>query len=392
MKGLYFDLIGGASGDMILGALVDAGLSIDVLRSELSRLNIPEFEINSSRVEKNGFSAVKVNVDVTDQPPERHLEEINQIIHKSSLSDSVKSRALRVFENIAQTEARIHNKPVDQVHLHELGGTDTIIDVTGALIGLEILEITSISSSPVPVGRGFIKGAHGQIPLPSPATLSLLKGVPVFGREVEAELVTPTGAALLVEIAEDFGPPPPMVIESIGYGAGGRDLPIPNLLRILVGDITDTGASTFERLLVLETNLDDLNPEIYPYVVDRLFTEGALDVTMIPIQMKKNRPGTQIQVLCDHFQGEKLKSILFQETTTLGIRRYHVDRHALARRTVTVKTPFGDIRVKVAVTDQGAEKISPEYEDCKLLAEESNLPISQIYQEALQAYQDSIKK
>ena len=391
MKGLYFDLIGGASGDMILGALIDAGLSIDELRDKLRGLNIPEFEVVSSQIDKNGFSAVKVDVKVTDQTPERHLNEINEIIHQSNLSDSVKEQALWIFEIIAQTEARIHNKPIEQVHLHELGGTDTIIDVTGALIGLEILEVASIFCSPVPVGRGFINGAHGQIPLPAPATVSLLKGVPIYGREIEAELVTPTGAALLVELAEDFGPPPPMVIQSIGYGAGGRDLPIPNLLRILVGDFKGTGTSTFERLLLLETNLDDLNPEIYPYVADRLFSEGALDVTMIPIQMKKNRPGTQIQVLCNHSQGEKLKSILFQETTTLGIRQYYVDRQVLARRIVSVPTQFGDIRVKVAITDQGAEKISPEYEDCRILAEESNLPITKIYHEALQAYQELAK-
>jgi uncharacterized protein (TIGR00299 family) protein len=391
MKGLYFDLIGGASGDMILGALVDAGLSIDTLRDELRGLNIPEFEINSTRVEKNGFSAVKVDVKVTDQPPERHLEQINEIIMQSSLSEPVKARAIRIFENIAQVEAKIHNKTLDQVHLHELGGTDTIIDVTGTLIGLEILEISSIFCSPVPVGRGFIDGVHGQIPLPAPATLSLLKGVPILGSEIEAELVTPTGAALLSDLAEDFGPPPAMVIQSIGYGAGGRDLPIPNILRILVGDLTESETNVFERLLVLETNLDDLNPEIYPYVVDRLFSEGALDVTMIPIQMKKNRPGTQIQVLCKHTEGEKLKSILFQETTTLGIRQYYVDRQALARRIVSVSTPHGDIRVKVAVTDQGTEKISPEYEDCRILAEESNLPITKIYHEALQAYRESTK-
>ena len=388
MKGLYFDLIGGASGDMILGALVDAGLPMDTLRNELRGLNIPEFKISSTRVEKSGFSAVKVDVTITDQPPERHLEQINEIIQQSSLSDFVKERALRIFLNIAQAEAGIHDKPVEQVHLHELGGTDTIIDITGALIGLELLEITSIYASPVPLGRGFIQGAHGQIPLPAPATIALLKGVPVFGREIEAELVTPTGAALLVELAENFGPPPPMVIQSVGYGAGGRDLPLPNLLRILVGDVAGPGPGTLERLLILETNLDDLNPEIYPYVFDRLLTEGALDVTMIPIQMKKNRPGTQIQVLCNHHLGEKLKSVLFQETTTLGIRQYQVDRQALARRLVTVTTPYGDIRVKVALTDLGTEKISPEYEDCRKKAEESKLPITKIYQEALQAYHD----
>ena len=392
MKVLYFDLIGGASGDMILGALVDAGLPINKLSKALQGLNLSEFKIKSHKVEKKGFSATKVDVQVTKQPPERHLDEIKEIIHKSSLSDHVKTRAITIFERIAETEADIHNQPVDQVHLHELGGTDTIVDITGTLTALELLDIATVYASPIPLGKGFTTGAHGQIPLPSPATTALLKGVPVFGRDIEAELVTPTGAALLAELAVDFGPPPPMVVSSIGYGAGGRDLPIPNLLRVLVGELDTATQESPERLMILETNLDDLNPEIYPYVIDCLFASGALDVTLTPIQMKKNRPGTLLKVLCQPHSSEKMRSIIFQETTTLGVRQYQIDRYTLPRKIETVSTSYGKIRVKVAETDAGIQKISPEYEDCRIAAEKNQVPITQIYQETLRVYHDGGSK
>jgi uncharacterized protein (TIGR00299 family) protein len=388
MKVLYFDLIGGASGDMILGALVDAGLSIDILIELLAGLNINEFDIQAKIVEKNGFCATKVDVLVTEQPPERHLEEIKDIIQKSSLPQTVQNRALQIFERIAGTEAAIHNKPVDQVHLHELGGTDTIIDITGTLLALEHLEISKIYASPVPLGKGFIKGAHGQIPLPAPATVALLKGVPVYGRDIDAELITPTGAALLTDLVDDFGPAPPMVLETIGYGAGGRDLPIPNLLRVLIGEITPAESATLNRLAVLETNLDDLNPEIYPYVIESLFSAGALDVTLSPIQMKKNRPGTQIQVLCELFEIDSMKSILFRETTTLGIKQILVDRYALPRTIQKIETPYGKIRVKIAEISPDLKKISPEFEDCRRAAQKHGIPITQIYQETIRSFQE----
>ncbi len=388
MKVLYFDLIGGASGDMILGALVDAGLSLDKLKELLAGLNLNEFDIQAKIVDKNGFCATKVDVLVTEQPPERHLKEIKDIIQKSSLPQTVQNRALQIFERIAETEAAIHNKSIDQVHLHELGGTDTIIDITGTLLALEHLEISKIYASPVPLGKGFIKGAHGQIPLPAPATVALLKGIPVYGRDIDAELVTPTGAALLAELVDDFGPAPPLVLETVGYGAGGRDLPIPNLLRVLIGEISSTDSGTINRLAVLETNLDDLNPEIYPYVIESLFSAGALDVTLTPIQMKKNRPGTQIQVLCEPSDIDTLISILFRETTTLGIKQFLVDRYALPRTIRDVETPYGKIRVKIAEISPDQNKISPEFEDCRRAAQEHGIPISQIYQEIIRSFQE----
>jgi len=388
MKVLYFDLIGGASGDMILGAMVDAGLSIDILKKLLAGLNLNEFDILAKIVDKNGFCATKVDVLVTEQPPERHLKEIKDIIQKSSLPRTVQNRALQIFERIAGAEAAIHNKSVDQVHLHELGGTDTIIDITGALLALEHLEISKIYASPVPMGKGFVKGAHGQIPLPAPATAALLKGIPVYGRDIDAELVTPTGAALLADLVDDFGPAPPMILETIGYGAGGRDLPIPNLLRVLIGEITPAESATLNRLAVLETNLDDLNPEIYPYVIESLFSAGALDVTLSPVQMKKNRPGTQIQVLCEPVEVDAMRSILFQETTTLGIKQIMVDRYALPRTIQEVETPYGKIRVKIAKISPDIKKISPEFEDCRKAAQKHGIPISQIYQETIHSFQE----
>jgi len=363
-------------------------LSIDILKKLLAGLNLNEFDILAKIVDKNGFCATKVDVLVTEQPPERHLKEIKDIIQKSSLPQTVQNRALQIFERIAGAEAAIHNKSVDQVHLHELGGTDTIIDITGALLALEHLEISKIYASPVPMGKGFVKGAHGQIPLPAPATAALLKGIPVYGRDIDAELVTPTGAALLADLVDDFGPAPPMILETIGYGAGGRDLPIPNLLRVLIGEITPAESATLNRLAVLETNLDDLNPEIYPYVIESLFSAGALDVTLSPVQMKKNRPGTQIQVLCEPVEVDAMRSILFQETTTLGIKQIMVDRYALPRTIQEVETPYGKIRVKIAKISPDIKKISPEFEDCRKAAQKHGIPISQIYQETIHSFQE----
>jgi len=388
MKTLYFDLIGGASGDMILGALVDTGLSIDTLRNLLEALNLSEFTIQAEKVDKNGFSATKVDIHVKKQPPERHLDEIKTIIQNSSLSKSIQTRAILIFERIAETEAAIHNKTIDQVHLHELGGTDTIIDVVGTLLALDHLGISSVYASPVPLGKGFVEGAHGQIPLPSPATIALLKEIPVYGKEIESELVTPTGAALLVELVDGFGPAPPMILENVGYGAGGRDLPIPNLLRVLIGEISQSGKTTLDHLAILETNLDDLNPEIYPYVIESLFEGGALDVTLTPIHMKKNRPGTQIQVLCEPVDVDAIRLILFRETTTLGIKQTFIERYALPRTIREIETPYGKVRVKIAELSPELKKISPEYEDCRKLAIEKGIPITTVYQEAIRSYQD----
>ena len=386
MKVIYFDLIGGASGDMILAALIDAGMPAKKLEEMLDGLKLDEFELKTSSINKNGFQATKVDILVGKQPPERHLKKILEVIQNSSLPEAIQDRATKIFQKIAAVEAGIHNKPVDQIHLHELGGTDTIVDVTGALLALDYLGVSHIYASPIPLGSGFIKGAHGQIPLPAPATMGLLEGLPVRSTEIKAELITPTGAALLAELVEDFSPPPEMKVEAVGYGAGTRDLPIPNLLRVMIGETAETGNQDREQLILLESNLDDLNPEIYPYVMESLFNAGALDVCLVPVQMKKNRPGTQIQVLVEVQKAEEMREILFQETSTLGIRQTQIDRYSLPRNIQEVSTSFGIVRIKVAGDGTKFQKASPEYEDCQKLARENDIPLQQVYQEAVKAY------
>lgn len=388
MKILYFDLIGGASGDMILAALIDAGVPAEKLTEMLAGLNLDEFELKTESISKNGFQATQVDILVGKQPPERHLKDIFEVIRNSSLPIPIQNRAIRIFQKIASVEAGIHNKPVDQIHLHELGGTDTIVDITGALLALDFLEVTHIYASSIPLGSGFISGAHGQIPLPAPATMGLLNGLPVRKTDIEAELITPTGAALLAELVDDFSPPPVIKFDRIGYGAGTRELPIPNLLRVMIGEIDGMGNQIREQLILLESNLDDLNPEIYPYVMNLLFEAGALDVCLVPVQMKKNRPGIQIQVLTEVQKAGKMREILFQETSTLGIRQSQADRYSLPRTIQEISTGYGMVRIKVAGEGTDDQKASPEFEDCRKLARENDVPIQKVFQEAIRAFHE----
>jgi hypothetical protein len=393
MKIAYFDCIAGASGDMILGAWLDAGLPEATLRERLAGLYLPDLELHCRRVQKNGFSAVKVDVQVADQTPARRLPEINALVMDSELPTLIKEQAVDIFQRLGQVEAAIHGVALDQVHLHELGGVDTIVDVVGALIGLEALGIERVVVSPLPMGRGWVRGAHGPIPLPAPATVALLKNAPIVGSELEAELVTPTGAAILSSLAAAFGSIPAMTLAAVGYGAGGRDLPIPNVLRVLVGQASpNVGGAAFagaqiESLVVLETNIDDLNPEIYDYVMARLFDSGALDVFLSPIQMKKNRPATLLRVLCQPEAAQSLTAILFAETSTLGVRQYAMTRQCLARSIHTVETPYGPVRVKVAYLDEGHSRAAPEYEDCRRLAQAKGVPLQEVYRAAATAAQ-----
>lgn len=385
MKIAYFDCISGASGDMILGALVDAGLSFERLQSDLALLGLDGYKLKSQPVVKNGFKATKVDIVVKEDVPERHLAEILAIVENSQLSGEIKGRTTALFTHLAEVEAGIHGTSLDQVHLHELGGIDTMVDVVGAFLGLQSLGIEKVYASPLPLGRGFIRGAHGQIPLPSPATLALLKGIPVVGTELNFELVTPTGAALLTALAESFGPIPAMTLTAVGYGAGGRDLPIPNVIRLLLGEINSTNAAVTETLVTLETNIDDLNPQVYDYLMERLFQNGALDVTLTPVQMKKNRPAVQIWVLCRQSQAAELEAVLFAETSTLGVRRALVERHALERSFQTVETPYGSVQVKIAHLEDGRTRPAPEYEDCKKLAQEMGVPLWEVFRAAQNA-------
>lgn len=378
MKTLYFDCIAGASGDMILGALIDAGLEVDWLRGELGKLPISGWRLETGRVDKNGFSAVKVDVVVGPQPHSRPLPEIERVIREGGVSDRVKEGALEVVRLIAGEEARIHNMPVEEVHLHEVGGEDAIIDIVGGLLGMERLGIERVVSSPLPLGRGFVVGAHGQIPLPAPAAVALLRGLPVVGSPVQAELVTPTGAAMIRHLAARFGQLPAMRLDAIGYGAGGRDLPIPNLLRVFIGE-SETSEFDTDTVAVLETNIDDQSPEQHGMVMERLLEAGALDVTLTPAQMKKNRPGVTLSVIARPEDQAAMRSLILTETSSLGVREQQVQRSVLPRDCIRVRTQFGEAVVKVSHLPGGAHKYAPEFEECRALAHKAGVPLREVY-------------
>ncbi len=390
MRIAYFDCIGGASGDMLLGALIDAGCDVEELRGRLAALHLSDFELATRRVVKNGFSATKVDVIVADTVPERHLAEIEVIVEGSDLSPAIKSQAIAIFRRMAEVEAGIHGTTLEHVHLHELGGVDTIVDVVGVLLALDALGIEKVYASSLPMGRGFVRGAHGQIPLPAPATVALLKGVPIVGSEIEKELVTPTGAALLSSLAAGFGPIPPMTLAAAGYGAGGRDLPIPNLVRLLLGDQATPAHLGVESVVILETNIDDMNPQVYDHVMARLFKAGALDVFLTSIQMKKNRPGILLRVIARPSDTGPLTDILLAETSTLGVRQQIMSRVSLRREIRTVETPYGAVRVKIAAFGDGQRRAAPEYDDCRRLAEQQGVPLRDVYRAAERAAEQMI--
>lgn len=385
MKTAYFDCIAGASGDMLLGALIDAGLPTAALETELAKLHLHDFHLHVAKVSKNGFGATKVDVHAHDHAPERHLREIREIIEKSDLCSRVKERSIRVFTRICEVEAGIHGMSIDEVHLHEVGGVDAIVDVVGVLAGISMLEIEWVVVSPLPMGRGFIHGAHGQISLPAPATLGLLKGVPLMGSHLNVEFVTPTGAALLTELADAWGHLPAMTLRDVGYGAGTRDLEIPNVLRVLIGDTASTGPWLSETITVLETHLDNDRGEVIGHTLQRLLEEGALDVIAIPSQMKKDRPAHVVRVLADPADADRLENILFEETSTLGIRRSDTRRDALHRQIEIVETRFGPIRVKVATLPSGQLRATPEYEDCRQAAQNHGSTLQQVTHDAQHA-------
>ncbi|OGO20470.1 MAG: TIGR00299 family protein [Chloroflexi bacterium RBG_16_48_8] len=387
MRIAYIDCIAGASGDMLLGALVDVGLSLNDLKEKLELLKLSGFEIEAQQVQKNHLRATHLKVLVTDQKTERQVPEMIEIIQRSDLPEHIQNQAIEIIQKLGEVEARIHGTSLEQVHLHELGGIDTIVDVVGFIVGLDLLKIDELIVSPIPLGRGHIQSAQGEIPLPAPAALELLKGVPVYGVETDKELVTPTGAVLLTSLATSFGSIPPMKVEAVGYGAGTREMPFPNVLRVLIGTKESHYPAHIDRLVLLETNIDDMNPELYDHLMDRLFQNGALDVSLFPIQMKKNRPGTMLQVLTPPEKVMELKHIIYEETTTLGIRQQWIERECLLRRFDRVETVYGSIQIKIADLGEGKIKYSPEYEDCKALAKEHNLPVRVIIEAAIAAFE-----
>ena len=382
----YLDCIAGASGDMLLGALLDAGVPEAELRRRLEELRLPGFELAVRRVQKVGIGALQVEVRVTDHATVRHVPEIIALVDASGVPAAIKRRAAAIFRRLGEVEAAIHGAALERVHLHELGGIDTIVDVVGVLTGFELLGVERVVCSPLPLARGFVDAAHGRLPLPAPATVALLEGVPVTGAEVAGELVTPTGAALVTALAADFGALPAMQIRAVGYGAGRAERAIPNVVRLLVGEADAAGGAAGdlvpEQLFVVETNIDDMNPELYEYVSARLFAAGALEVFTQPAAMKKNRPATLLSVLCRPPQRAAVRHLLFRETTTIGVREHPVQRYALARETCRVATPYGEICVKV-VRGAGLEpRWAPEYDDCRRAAEATGTPLQAVYQAA----------
>ncbi|MBN1438099.1 MAG: nickel pincer cofactor biosynthesis protein LarC [Anaerolineales bacterium] len=380
----YFDCYSGISGNMALGALMDCGVAPDSLKAELHKLNLGGYRLEVREAEKSGLRGLFVDVPVEEKQPHRHLRDIEEIILRGGFTARIRERSLAVFRRLAEAESRVHGEAVEKIHFHEVGAVDAIVDIVGTAICLEILGVENVYASPLHIGAGTVQSAHGLLPVPAPATAELLRGVPVYGRDVEAELVTPTGAALLAGLAAEFGAAPPMRVERVGYGAGTRDLPWANLLRVTIGAVADREPSA-ARELVVEANIDDMNPQWYEHVTERLFAAGALDVYLTPIHMKRNRPAVMLGMLVEETRLDPVLGILFAETTTIGVRIHPVERRKLDREEKTVETPYGTVRVKNAKWEGRVMNAAPEYRDCLRLAEEKNVPLKEVWQAALAA-------
>jgi len=426
MRIAYLECFSGISGDMFLGALVDAGVSPQLLQDTVAALEVGA-RLEFSRAVRGGISATKADVWVNGEKDTsreeywqrrerehlhahgshehqdgahskhehshehaRGLIEIKRLISGASISETAKKTAIAIFETLATAEAKIHNTSIESVHFHEVGAADAIVDIVCAAVGSEALQVDAIICSPLNVGGGTVHCAHGTFPVPAPATVEILKSVPVYSSEVQAELVTPTGAAIVKTLATRFASFPEMKIQQSGYGAGSRDFPgHPNVTRLTIGEASSQTLSSkteFDRIAVLEANLDDLNPQVFGYVIDRLFEEGALDAFAVPVQMKKNRPGTLLTVLCKPEDAEKLMQLIFAETTTLGVRQREEVRQTLARRWENVRTQWGEIRIKVASMNGNVTNYAPEYEDCRRIAAEHHVPLKTVMQEAGRIY------
>jgi hypothetical protein len=379
MKILYFDCFSGISGDMTLAALLDLGLPQEKLRLELEKLNLKNYGLNIFGSSRKGISATGVEVTVgPDKESHRHFSDIRKIIENSSLETEVKKTSLAIFQRLAEAEAKIHAQGVEDVHFHEVGAVDSIVDIIGTAIGIEFFQPGEILSSELPMGRGFVQSEHGRLPLPAPATLEILKGFPLKGGEMEGEFVTPTGAAIVATLSSKVTSFPLMTPEKIGYGMGKKDFPDrPNLLRLVLGEARE--AFLIDSASVIEANIDDMNPEFYDYLMERLFERGALDVSLSPLLMKKNRPGTLLRVIAHEGEAEALSDLILRESTSLGVRSYAVHRKKLPREVKEIDTKYGRIRVKIS----GDLRFQPEYEDCKRVALEKGVPIQEVYQEAM---------
>ena len=385
MKFAYFDCFAGASGDMILGSLLDAGLELERLKAELTKLHLTHYELQAENVLKKGVAGcqARVVVDGTHHKQHhRHLAEIKGLIAKSDLDHSIQQKSIEIFTRLAEAEARVHQTTIEQIHFHEVGAMDAIIDITGAVVGTSLLGIQKIFCSPLHLGSGMVECAHGRLPVPAPATAELVKGKPVYSTGVGGELLTPTGAAILTTLASDFGPMPAMSVKQIGYGAGTSDPSIPNLLRVMIGEAAeDVGDCEMEQVAVIETNIDDMNPQIYDYIIQKVLQLGALDIFLAPVQMKKNRSGTLATIICPPKAVEIFAKFLLQETTTIGLR-WRVENRIKAQRTIKkINTKYGVINVKVAEIGGEIINITPEYEECKRVALEQGVPLKKVIEE-----------
>jgi uncharacterized protein (TIGR00299 family) protein len=386
LKVLYFDCFSGISGDMALGALLDLGADDGELRRELDRLNISGYEIIIEKKQMNGIAGTDVQVIVHNDNSVRHLADIERIIDESDLKLSVKELSIKVFREIAYAEARVHNMPVDEVHFHEIGALDSIIDIVGTAICIDLLGVKKVFSSALHDGHGFTECRHGVIPVPVPAVMEMLKGtnIPLITEDIKAELVTPTGMGLIKCLASDFGSMPAMIIDRIGYGMGKRETGRLNALRAVIGTLPD-GALMMEEISMLETNIDDMSPEILAFVSEKLIECGALDVYHTPVYMKKGRPAVMLTVICENSKERELAELIMRETSTLGVRTNTTKRYFMDRKTVEVDTGYGRARIKVA-TGEGCSKAAPEYEDCSRIARLTGIALSEVYNMVIEEY------
>ena len=385
LRTAYFDCYSGVSGDMILGALIDLGVHEKNISKALKQIDLKGYKLQAKNVQRNGIVGTQITVvdklKHNHSHPHRSFSDIKKLIEQSDLSLTVKTNSIKIFEKIAKVEARIHNTTIGKVHFHEIGGVDSIVDIVGSVWAIESLKLDKIYSSALNVGEGFVDCAHGRLPVPAPATLKLLKGIPTYSSGVKKELTTPTGAAIISFYAEKFQSMPPMTILKDGYGAGDKIVSsLPNLLRVILGEMEGEG---LEKLVMIETNIDDMNPEIYDSVMESLFKSGAIDVYFSPILMKKNRPATKISVLSESSNRETLSKILLTETSSFGVRFHEVDRIILDREVLNLKTSFGVIKIKLGRMRGKIVQASPEFEDCKKAARKNKLPVKNVYESVL---------
>lgn len=392
MRALYFDCFSGISGNMVIGAFLDAGVPFEVLSRELQKLPLHnEYELVYQRVQKSGITATYFDVKLTHHHhheshhghhSHRNLQDITHIIQNSTLSPEVKSLALKIFQRLGEAEAKVHNCSLEEIHFHEVGAVDAIIDIVGAAFCFHFLGAPNVYASPLHVGSGMVKCAHGLMPVPAPATAELLKGIPFYSGEIKGELVTPTGAAIISTLTRQYGSIPPMKTESIAYGAGTWDLSIPNVLRLFVGELAENTREE-DTSTIIEATIDDMNPQFYNYLMEKLFAAGAVDVFLTPIYMKKNRPGTLLSVTSNLPDHQPLLDIIFTESTTIGVRMHPVTRRKLTRSLHVLDTKYGPVQIKTAGTGDNILNIAPEFEDCRTIARETGIPLKEIYQEAM---------